>query len=182
MKIIYGTKSGDIPKVEHYKEWWDDDANEVKEVVNANDDELQTIRRSGLLTNSVKLDLISGYFVNSANSPMTSTIPIDTAGAIQGGQAAVWYNGSQILSTTFTGSHVIIIGGENAVNELCCVFILYDSRSNGILINILSGVSEIPPIQGIPVPPTSLVLTEGDFQIGNLPAAPTNLILTEGEF
>ena len=39
-KITYGTKSGIRPKIHHDSEWWDADANEIKEKHNANDDRI----------------------------------------------------------------------------------------------------------------------------------------------
>lgn len=144
-KITYTNKSGTItPSLPDYEIWRDDDANEVKTVVNDNDDDLARISESGLLTVNTKLDLISGYFVNSAQSPITTTIPIDLTGAIQGGDAAVWYKGPVIDDSTFTGANVIIISGSNVLNELCCVFIMYDQRSNGVMVNIMSGISTPP--------------------------------------
>ena len=116
-KITYGTKSGTItPALPDSQVWKDEDANEVKTVVNDNDDQLQAISKSGLLTVTVKLDLISGYFVNTAQSPITTTIPVDLTGAIQGGQAAIWYKGAVIGDSTITGVSTIIRQGTNVLN------------------------------------------------------------------
>lgn len=55
-KITYANKTGLIPKTNHINQFWDDDANEIKTVVNANDDRLTEVENvtDSSITNGIK--------------------------------------------------------------------------------------------------------------------------------
>jgi hypothetical protein len=87
-----------------------------------------------------------GTFINSPSTPWTSgTIPLNTTGAVRGGMCAVWYEGPVLSSSSFTGGSVVLITGENTLNELCLVFIMYDRTNAAFTVNIQGGATGTTP-------------------------------------
>jgi hypothetical protein len=99
-----------------------------------------------------------GTFINSPSTPWTSgTIPLNTTGAVRGGMCAVWYEGPVLSSSSFTGGSVVLITGENTLNELCLVFIMYDKTNNSFVVNIQGGTTGVTPPSASATAPTITV-------------------------
>jgi len=130
-KITYEDKLSPEPLPNEPSNWVSANANEVKAVVNDN----ITVKTT---TVTVKLDEPAGYWVNTSTSPITATeIPVDLTNAIDGGSAFVWYNGNVLDASKITGVTVALFSGENILNELCLVGIVYNLAEDKVIINIL---------------------------------------------
>ena len=109
--------------------WRDNDANEVKTVVNAND----TVSTS--TSNTVSFDRIQGYRHGSWGVPITGSITLNTSGAVEGGCAVVIWNGS--TSPTFIGGTIQSYSGDITESGTYTVYIHYiNGRFNVNVFNV----------------------------------------------
>jgi hypothetical protein len=99
--------------------------------------------------NNITFTNVNGDFFGTAVAPRTGALTIDTAGAVLGGNACIFYNNAT-LNISPTPDLVV---GTFAPNELNTIFII--RAGDGFLIaNIVNGV-ETPVI---PLAPTSLAV------------------------
>ena len=178
-KITYLDKTGQSPRKDRLNQWWDEDANEVKSVVN----KVVDLVANKATTGEPKLDSLAEW-ANSPDTPHTTTISLASAVA-NGGNAAIYYKGAVLTKDSFTGATPLFFSGQNTLNELCLVFIIHDPVNNKFSVNIqtgYTGATTPTPTVDVPDAPTALTLTEGDTTppVVNTPDAPTSLILTEG--
>ncbi len=82
MKVNYDDKVGTVPKNTHTNEWWDDDANEVKQAINTNWVE-------GLKAGS---GVFAGYFFDTRGADRTNWL----SGDIMYGKGGL-YNGDFVI-------------------------------------------------------------------------------------
>lgn len=117
-------------------------------------DEVTTIGSSeaGNTTTNAVFHNINGEWINTPADPITGVINFDTTHAVNGGLAAVYFNGSSLI---FSGGTVIIQSGEFVPNELILVWIIYDKGSNGFQVSIQSGFTG-----NIPIPPDDITPPE----------------------
>ena len=115
--------------------WRDADANEIKSVVNANADLIEVDREAS----SVTFDRLGGW-TGSPTSPLSGTINIDLTGAINGAVNGVYYDGAVVTGDSFSGVNIGILSGQNTANELCIVWMCYDSLAGVAHVNIQTGI------------------------------------------
>ena len=92
MKITFEDKVGLLPKGTRENQVWDDDINEIKDVVNINDDNVIALQQalSNLMipvaeqSSSIKFDRIGGYINGTWDAPISGDVTIVSAGAIEG--------------------------------------------------------------------------------------------------
>ena len=87
-------------------------------------------------------------WVGSPSSPL-SGITVSNSGALDGATAAIYYSGAVLTDASISGGTVVMFQGENILNELCVVFIIYDKLNNCYHVNIMGGATG-----AIPTPPT----------------------------
>ncbi len=98
-------------------------------------------------------DNILGTWVNTPSSAGSGNIALSTAGAVNGGVAAVYYKGDVLDENSFTGGTVTIMSGQNVDDELCLVWIVYDKGNNAFHVNIQTGFTgSTPPPSGETAP------------------------------
>jgi len=118
--------------------WRDNDANEVKTVVNTND----TITTS--TSNTVAFDRIQGYRHGSWATPLVGTIVLNTSGAVEGGCAVVIWNGSS--NPTISGGTVQSLSGEITESGTYSIYFHYiNGRFNVNIFNV-SGSGTTPTV------------------------------------
>lgn len=129
MKITYGNKTGLIPKGVQNNEWWDDDANEVKTVVNAND-VIET-----QLTYPIALDRIQGRSVGTWSQPMTGNIVVDTTNWVEGACAVVIWSGD--TNPEIIGAMVQSYSGTITIAAKYSIYLHYlNNRLNVNIFNV----------------------------------------------
>ena len=108
-KITFGDKTPVEPQVSHSTQWWADDANEVKNIVNEND----TVDTS--TSSTVLFDEVTGYIHGTWTTPITGDITLDETGAVEGGCAVVVFSGLEnpnfITTLTKSSSGIITVQG-----------------------------------------------------------------------
>jgi hypothetical protein len=139
-QITYTDKEEIIAKGVHINQWWDDDANEVKAAVNDNDTRITSVEKSSTATGTATFTTIAGTWINTPSSP-ASSIVVSSAGAVNGGIAAVYYSGAVLTAGSISGGSVVLFSGTNVLNELCLVFIIYDKTNNVYSVNIQVGAT-----------------------------------------
>lgn len=128
-KITYTDKVSVATGSNEVNEWRDNNANEVKSVVNSNDSV------SISTSNTVLFDRIQGYRHGSWVTPITGTIILNTAGSVEGGCAVVVWNGSS--SPTFTGGTIQSYSGNITESGTYSIYIHYlNGRFNVNVFNV----------------------------------------------
>ena len=145
MKITYQDKVRVRPAGAQVNSWYDDDANEVKNVVNENFDLIDGQRITGIVT----FDRLITW-VASATTPHTTNIILDTTDSVDGSTACVYYSGPVLSRTNFTGGTIRIFSGENTEDVLCLVWIVYNKHANEFHVNIQTEGGGTPPDPGTP--------------------------------
>ena len=130
--------------------WRDNDANEIKTVVNSND----TVSTS--TSNTVLFDRIQGYRHGTWATPIVGTIALNTAGAVEGACAVVIWNGS--ANPTISGGNVQAISGDITVSGTYSIYFHYiNGRIN---VNIFNVDGQVAPDN---TPPATMEITSVDF-------------------
>ena len=128
-KITYTDKVAlDTPGGNEENQWRDNNANEVKTIVNEN-------AESHNIIGTVYLDKTAGNWVNTYSSPTSATIAINATGAINGGCAGVWHNGTELNLTSIKN---LLITGTYLANSINLIWFIYDTVSDIIIVNIQS--------------------------------------------
>lgn len=165
MKVNYGDKLGLIPEGVHSQEWWDQDANAVKDAINEND----TVNY--IDSNTVKFDRIQGYQYGAWENPIQSGILLNTANAVEGGCASMIWEGS--TDPQFTGATIAHVSGSVTEQGIYSIYFHYiGSRVN---INIFGqGGSVVPDVD----PPAQMTITNiTDSNLGDVtPPAQMSII------
>lgn len=168
-KITYGDKTPVVPQVSHSTQWWAEDINETKSVVNAND----TVDTDATAT--VLFDQVTGYRHGTWGTPITGDITLDETGAVEGGVAVVIWRGSS--NPTYLGGGTI--QSEAGVITIDGKYSIYIHYINGRFnINIFN-VTE----------PGAVALFEDDFTGSTIDTAkwdvtiptPANYTITQSE-
>ena len=116
-KITYPTKYKTVPETVHAEQWWAEDANEVKAIVNEND----TVENEQ--THIVKFDRIQGREYGSWGLPIQGNIVLDPSNQVNGGCCVVLWRGA--VNPTFTGGTINYISGEITADGVYSVYIHY---------------------------------------------------------
>ena len=118
---------------------------------------------------------IFGTWVGTPAAPIvSSTLPLDTTQAVNGAPVGVYYKGNVLDATKITGGSVGIFSGVNVLNELCLVWIVFDSVNNKFHVNIQTGFTE----EAVNTKPSTLTITGAEV-ISN--SAPSTLTITAAE-
>lgn len=155
MKITYDTKFGLLPKKERVNQWWDSDGNEVKDVVNANADELDNVKESGNEVSVVNFMKTSGNYVGTPCHPIVDVpIILDEVDAVSGGFSIIWYSGEVLSGSDFIlnndGDEIVIFSGVNILNEMCRITIDFDKKNRAFSVNIQTGFTGDLPCNNKP--------------------------------
>lgn len=153
MKITYNTKAnGPNPKNIRTQEWWEEDANEVKEVVNAND----TIDVG--MAYPIPMDKIQGRSFGTWSQPMTGNIVVDTTNWVEGACASVIWSGSS--SPDVVGATVQSYSGVITVAAKYTIYLHY--TNNRINVNIFNVEGAKLPDTDAPAKMTINDITDDD--------------------
>ena len=126
-KITYTDKVAlTSPPGNEENQWRDNNANEVKTIVNEN-------AESHNITGTVYLDKTAGNWVNTYSSPTSATIPINLTEAVNGGCAGVWHNAATLELSSVKS---ILISGNYLANEINLIWFIWDSVSDKVIVNI----------------------------------------------